>query len=268
MKQIILLVFVLAVLAPAFSQEEGPKGALEIEAGLEAYFITGLYDSDGEFHEATGSPAVYVIPISVMYEFLTGLEAGIKIRYDIQNEDAGDDSGLEQPAIEVKYTSEFGLGAFIDTYLPFGTEEIVGTDPEFYFDIAVFYDNNFDAFLLYVELMYTLTFEGEDDASADVLTITVQPGYTVMENLNVNLGIELIYDLGLTISGTAIDDSSAYVVSIIPGVEYKVMDMLKLTLDAPITLFGASSEANVLGIPLNIALASWGIRFKATLNLL
>lgn len=266
MRKILVLACALCFLGmSAFAQEEG---ALEIETGVEVVFITGYYDSDGEFQEGSGDPMVITIPISVFYEFFTGFEAGAKLWYSIYNEDAGDTSGLPQPAIGVKYTSDFGLGAYVDVFLPFGTEDIVGTDPEMYLDIAIFYDGAFDSLLLYGEILYRLTFAGEDDTTADQIVVKVEPGYQVMDSLKVYLGAQLSYALGISSGGTAIDDSSAYVFGLYPGVEYKIMDNLTVGADVPFTLFGASSQAESMGIPLNIAPSTWAVRLKVILNLL
>lgn len=254
MKKLLSLIFILSLTASVFAQD----GALEIETGVDVLMITGSYDQDGEFNEVGSgySPMAIIIPVKVLYEVFMGLQVGIKAEFDYNNEDWLDTSGLNQPAIEVKYTSEFGLGAFVDAYLPFGSEEIVGTDPMVYLDIGVFYDGAFDFLLLYGELVYTLEFENENGNKQDSLSFEIKPGYQIMDTLKVTLAADLDYNFNRVINSTTQDDSDGYLFALAPGVAYQVMDMLELSLEVPFTLFGKR------------ALGLWGISFRAKVNLL
>jgi hypothetical protein len=164
----------------------------------------------------------------------------------------------------LQYTFDFGLGAFVRGYLPLGvSEEIFGSHPEFYVDFAVFYDNNFGDFTLYGEIVYFLDLEGDDLTQQGRLSVKVQPGYMVMDVLEIMLAAEFNTRLGVFYDGELIDNSSSYVFSMMPGVSYQVLDFLKLSLEIPFSLFGQGSEAYVTD-----AASYWGINFKATFNFL
>ncbi|MBN1798423.1 MAG: hypothetical protein JW822_07590 [Spirochaetales bacterium] len=254
MKKLLTIVFMLALTVSVFAQD----GALEIETGVDVLIPTGSYNQDGEFTEVPSgySPMAIIIPITVLYEVFTGLQVGVKAEYDYYNEDFLDASGLNQPAIEVKYTSEFGAGAFVDAYMPFGSEDIVGTDPMVYFDIGVFYDGAFDFLLLYGEVVYTLTFEDEFENKQDSLSIQLKPGYQIMDALKVTLAAQVDYNFDRVIGGSTQDDSDGYIFWLAPGAAYQVMDMLELSLEVPFTLFGKR------------AFGMWGVSFRAKFNLL
>ncbi|RPJ09129.1 MAG: hypothetical protein EHM28_02420 [Spirochaetaceae bacterium] len=259
MKKILVLVLVCVLSLQAFAQD---KGTLEIETGVDTVFVTGMYDGDGEFDEIPSdiSYTAVSIPISVFYEIITGLQLGVKAQFLYFSEDWLDASGIGQPAVGVKYTSDFGLGAFLDVYLPFGSEDIVGTEPEIFFDIAVFYDGKFDSFLLYGELIYEFTLEGDDELKQDSILLTLQPGYQIMDSLAVTLTAALQMQFDVIFDGESVDDTNGYLFSLAPGAVYQPMDMLELSLEVPITLFGKSqSVANY---------AYWGINFNAKFNLL
>jgi hypothetical protein len=254
MKKLLLFIFILGFAVSAFAQD----GALEIQPEVHVVIPTGTYDQNGDFTEiaSTYSPMGIFVPISVLYEVIPGLQVGAIVEFDYYNEDWADASGLNQPALEVKYTSDYDVGAFVKGYLPVGTEEIVGTDPMFYFDLGVFYDGDLDFMTLYAEVVYSLNFENDNGNKQDSLEIQVKPGFKIMDGLTINLQAELDYNFNRVINSTVVDDSDGYVFSLAPGVTYQAMDMLELSLQVPFSLLGKRG------------LAFWGISFIAKLNLL
>jgi hypothetical protein len=263
MKKLLVLVLLGALIIPAFA-DNAEKGALTIEVGADAAFITGMYGTDGEWSEIPSdiSYTSIFVPVSVFFEIFPGFEAGIKARLDYYSEDWLDAFGVNRPAAGVKYTSDFGLGGFIDAYLPFGSEDIVGPEPEFSADFAVFYDGAFDSFLLYAEILYALTFEGDDLAKQDRLLVKVRPGFKIMDQLAITLNVMFNMDFNVIYDGEPIDDTSGYIFILAPGVMFKPLDALTLSLEAPISLFGETQA------PIHLNYSFWGVTFKATFNLL
>jgi len=136
MKKAVLVFILCLVLSPVFSQEEH---RLIIGTGLETEFHTGYFSSDGEITGSPSTPSTFNIPLTIFYRIIAGLEIGVKEGFKLETADTDMHIGIDQPAISLRYTLDFGLGTYGDMYLPVGSEDIVGTDPEIFFNIALFY---------------------------------------------------------------------------------------------------------------------------------
>jgi hypothetical protein len=168
----------------------------------------------------------------------------------------------------VRYTLDFGLGAYVDMYLPVGSEDIVGPDPEIFFNIALFYYIDIESFFISAETVYMLTFADANDTTNDNFKISVQPGYVPFENFQISLAMEFDYSLNRVVGGTVDEGTSTYVVKVSPGVGYALDESLILSLEFPITLFGASSTDEIGGVPIVREPSFWGITITVTLYLL
>jgi len=261
------IIFLTCLLVPAAFAQEEPR--LQIGVGLECEFQTGAYDSDGTIYEASTVWNTYDIPLTVYYEIITGLQLGLKAGFKLETENTDIPYGLDQAALSIQYTFDFGLGAYVDMYLPFGSEDVVGSVPELYFNFALFYYKEFDNFFISSEAVYTLTFAGDDDTKNDIFKITLQPGYILNDLFSVTLGMEFDYAFDLVVGGKTQDDTSTYVMILSPGVNYNVLDFLTVSLAVPVSLFGAGSAAEEPGgRPLVEQKSYWGITVTANISLL
>ncbi|HEQ71716.1 MAG TPA: hypothetical protein ENN69_04435 [Spirochaetia bacterium] len=245
-------VFVLSF--PLFAE---PGLGLDITTGMDFLAETGSYDLDGVLYEVPAglSPVGFRIPLSVAYEFLPGIRGGVKAAYVIYNGDWLGSAGFTQPALEIAYTADFGLGGFLDVYFPIGTKALVGPEPEFYFDIAVFYYGDFDAFSLSTELLYSLTFPGNDELKQDSIKITLTPGYTPVKDLTVTMKAEFTIRFDALYHGSPLPNTCGFLFVIAPGVTYQPVDLLELSLGIPLTLFGKMNDAY------------WGLNVRTTVRL-
>ncbi len=265
MKYALVLFFICGAALPGFCQEE-PR--LHLGVGLECEFQTGYYDADGTVKEADSPQNTYDMPLTLYYEIITGLELGLKAGFKLETQDTNVPYGLDQVAFSIKYTFDFGLGAYVDMYLPLGAKEIVGTNPELFFDFALFYYTEWESFFISSEAVYTLTFAGDDDTTNDYIKITLQPGYVLNELFQVTLGMEFDYFLNQVVGGEVADGTSNYVFKVSPGAAYNILEFLTLSLEIPVSVFGASSIKTESGLPVVIQNSSWGITVTATFNLL
>jgi hypothetical protein len=265
MKHTLVLFLICVMPFGVFGQEE-PR--LHIGVGLECEFQTGYYDADGTVKEADSLLNTYSLPLTLYYEIITGLELGLKAGFKLETLENDVPYGPDQVAVSVKYTFDFGLGAYVDMYLPIGSEEIVGTTPELYFNFALFYYTEWEGFFVSSEAVYMLTFAGDDKTTYDNFKITAQPGYVLSDLFQVTLGLEFDYFLNQVFDGEVVSDSSNYVFKVSPGVSYEILEFLSLSLEVPVTVFGASSARKESNIPVAVQNSSWGITVTATFNLL
>jgi len=266
MKKAVFLFILCLVLSPVFSQEEH---RLIIGTGLETEFHTGYFSSDGEITGSPSTPSTFNIPLTIFYRIIAGLEIGVKEGFKLETADTDMHIGIDQPAISLRYTLDFGLGTYVDMYLPVGSEDIVGTDPEIFFNIALFYYVDIADFFISAETVYMLTFAGANDTTNDNFKISIQPGYVPFEGFQISVGMEFDYSLDRVVGGTVDEDTSTYVVKVSPGIGCALDESISLSLEIPITVFGASSEdVDGNGDPVIMKESYWGITVTVILNLL
>ncbi|MBN1798422.1 MAG: transporter [Spirochaetales bacterium] len=265
MKKSVLVVIFCLIVFPVFCQEEHK---LIIGTGLESEFRTGYYSSNGEISGSPSTPSTFNIPVTIYYRIIGGLELGVKEGFKLETADSDVYIGIDQPAISVRYTLDFGLGAYVDMYLPVGSEDIIGPDPEIFYNFALFYYVDIANFFISAETVYMLTFADANDTTNDNFKISVQPGYVPFENFQITLGIEFDYSLDRVVDGTVEEGTSTYVVKVSPGIGYALDESLALALEIPITVFGVSSTDEIGGIPVVQEVSSWGITVTVTMKLL
>ncbi|MBN1799530.1 MAG: hypothetical protein JW822_13225 [Spirochaetales bacterium] len=201
MKKIVLALLMIFSMIQIPAQEQGK---LKIKTGY-------------EFKNIDNSPDTYAFILETSYELIPGLEPGFKLRYEIVDQDSGAVSGIDRPVIGVKYTSDSGLGGFVDVYLPFASEDIAGAHPEIGADLAVFYDTFFEGFIFYTEALFNVEYDLVEDMVEFQGGFIVQPGYMIFDNLELYIAAQAYFGL-----------DGGYMIIFKPGLEYKIMDMLTI----------------------------------------
>ncbi|MBN1412427.1 MAG: hypothetical protein JW969_16390 [Spirochaetales bacterium] len=250
-----LIIFILCALAVNASATD--KDFLEIELGSRLVLPLGIYSTSGRYYSKSAaiSPFGAIVPLSVLFRIIPGLQAGVMANFVYFNQDWDDVAGFGLPAIEVKYTSEIGLGAFADLNLPFGTEAVVGSNPDMSFVMGLFFDNSIQSYLIYLEISYLFTLEGNDNRKQDSLIIKARPGYQISSLITMTLLIEFDYAFEEIFNGNAVSNTFAYVLAVAPGILLKPFDTLELSLAVPASLVGSNT------------VAFWGVNLAATLKL-
>lgn len=239
MKKIFFVVCIIFSVTQVFAQDEG---RLKIKTGYEWIAIGGSYDDEGEYDYTLSLPTVYSILLEVSYEVIDGLEPEVKLRYDIIDPDSDCLTGINRPVVGIKYTSPIGLGGFVDMCLPFGSQDIVGEEPEIGLYFALFFDTLFYGFTLYTEVLFDMQFEGEDDTAQNQLRLIIRPGYMILKNLEVYFETQIEFGLGVTFDGSAVDDSSGYLLRLKSGAVYQVTERIELEGGLSFTMCGESAS--------------------------
>ena len=253
-KKIILFAVLILLPGALFAYDGGgitESGMFEAEVGFEYVKFTGLYDKDGKKQDITGDPAFFLIPFSVSYGIIDGLEAGMIFTFEADNKDAGDVTGLDRPVLSVKYISPvFNMGLFADLVLPVGSEDIVGADPELEINAGIAYEAVFDAVGIDAAAEYNLTFEGDDKYRQDGLTFYLNPEYYLKEELGIFLDTEFSMSFDKIYDGDSVDDSAGYLITLSPGADYILNELVRFSLSLPFTVAGRNGSS-YLGLELN-----------------
>jgi hypothetical protein len=215
MKKIVCVMLMIFCMLRLFTQEQGK---LKTKTGY-------------EFKNIDDSPDTYAFILETSYELIRGLEPGFKLRYEIVDQDSGAVSGIDRPVIGLKYTSDSGLGGFVDVYLPFASEDIAGTHPKIGADLAVFYDVLFEGFTFYTEALFNSEYDLMDDIAEFQGKFIVQPGYMIFGNLGLYIAAKAYFGL-----------DSGYMLIFKPGLEYRIMDMLTIECGISFAIKGEDVE--------------------------
>jgi len=140
------------------------------------------------------------IALGARYSIIEGLEAALMLNnyygagYVISSDCNGDPCknakgddvvGLATPVVGVRYWLPMGLGVAVDAILPFGSEPIVGDEPQFGLNAGVQFSKNFTG---------ELSFGSE--AILNVINNEEHGGKTVNMGMNLNLAVEVDYSVG------------------------------------------------------------------------
>lgn len=234
------------------------QGEIEIGTGVGIYKTTKVWDIDGNSTDVPDplDPTITMIPFGITYGISDNLDASFKAAYVKFNEDwfGTELTGIGRPSIGIKYMSEMDLGASLDIWLPLGSEDIVGTDPQVELDIAVLYEPTFGSIDLAAGISYNLTFEDDFGEKQDAILISAEPTYKAMEGFGVSLGLDYLIVFDYKVDGTAVTDTGGSLFTVTPGANYDLNDMANLALGIPIDLVGKN------------AYSGWGIELELTLS--
>ncbi len=230
-------------------------GKVEVKTGFSNYMLTTYWNNDGESTALSTDPAIMMIPFKVSYGITDSLEAAVIAAYLINNEDFGDVSGISQPAVKLKFMSEYDFGSSVTIVLPFGSEDVVGTDPEMSMLFYALYEPTFGPVDLESAVSYYLSFEGNDNQKQDSISISAKPTYSVTESFGVSLRLFYSINFERVVNGTAVSDSDGFEFTITPGVDYDINDMVNAALAVPVDIIGRN------------ALGGWKIALDITFSL-
>ncbi|MBN1412719.1 MAG: hypothetical protein JW969_17860, partial [Spirochaetales bacterium] len=232
---------------------------IELNTGLNFEFPFGDFNNQGNFSASVLNPLPVgvSVPLSVLFRIIPGLQAGVKARCYYLNEGYVGVAmfGIRSPGVEIKYTSSIGLGGYVDLFFPYQLQNITSLNPPMYLNFAAFYDNTFGSLLAYGEIIYTYVFESDTNIKQDSITVALKPGYQVTDGLAVTLLAQFHYFFDQISNGITFSNTSRYSLWIAPGIIYKPMDSIELSLEVPVSVMGKS------------AMASWMVDIGVTLKL-
>src|SRR5690606_23711109 len=126
------------------------KGKVEIKAGYGLNMGTGFYNDEGEkqdLPDAADGPMTHSIPLQLKYGIMDGLDVELASAVSIENEDAGERSGLTRQQIALKYTlAPNNAGAFINAGITFATGDYGDPSPGLSMALGAVYENRFGDF--------------------------------------------------------------------------------------------------------------------------
>ena len=249
----LLPLLTLSLAGSLFSMDEYlpiKEKTIEVDIGYTYMAITGIYDSEGEKFDASGSPAASMIPLQIKYGIIPGLDIELLVPFTMLNEDLIGESlnGLDMPNIGLKYAvPEVGAGGYLDFALPMGAEDIVGEDPTMAITIGGIYGLVSEQFNLLATIDYTLEFEDKDKfKSGNTLSILAKPEYKPMEQMGLYVGVNFDLDGESKWDGEGLDDAG-HLMTLQPGVNFAASEMVAIEAGAPIIIMGKNT------------LSGWGI---------
>lgn len=264
MKSSTLAITVLGLAAASQAFDEylplAPK-TLEVD-GMFTYSAIDGWDDDGDsFME--GSPASMTPSLQIKYGIIPGLDVELGLSYLIANEDWGDVSGIDRPNLAVKYAHpELGVGGFLAVDLPFGSEDIVGTDAATTFKLGALYGKTFGQVMFNGLLSYKTTLEVNDAKPADELEVFLKPQYNLNEKLGVYLGVDWLMSVGDEkaydeyydeeiedfVGGTIEADPKRSALSLRPGVNFILDKKLSFEVQVPVTVMAKNFVGTYWGV--------------------
>ncbi|HQF53744.1 MAG TPA: hypothetical protein PK208_01365 [Fibrobacteria bacterium] len=211
----------------------------------EIRYRVSIYDDEGEKFEFNGSPAVMMPGLQVKYGIIDGLDVEVALAYAMKNEDAGDVSGLAKPEIGLKYVApDLGVGGFLNVELPFGSEDIVGENPQTKIQGGVIYGKAFGQIAVNALAGYVFETEEKDlKSKQDALEIYAQGQYNVNEMIGPYLGVEFFKTFDAQYDGETVEESAGYLLTLQPGVNVTIDANMAAELSVPVTVMGKSNPA-------------------------
>ncbi|MDR2732241.1 MAG: hypothetical protein LBB36_03380 [Fibromonadaceae bacterium] len=136
-----------------------------------------------------GDASAMGLNLGARFSVIEGLEVALMLQggqvglmsvpgFVLSNDPFDDATGLAQPSIGVRYWLPMGLGFGVDLVLPFGSEDLVGKDPDMAIGLAVQYS------------MKTGDIEIGAEVGTSISMADADPG------MPLNIGVELDYSLG------------------------------------------------------------------------
>jgi len=246
MKRTLSAVAVAAVSSFALDQYAplAPK-TLEVDLGATYQSATGYYDVDGKKQDIEeGSPAITTPNLQLKYGIIPGLDLEVAAAYQMNNKDAGDISGLDQPEVAVKYGHpELGAGAFVNVVIPAGSKDIVGDAPTTTIELGGLYNKVFGKVGINALASYNLMLENKDKYKQDGISVLAQGQFNVNDQIGPYLAVGFEKALEAKFDGESITDSDNQLLLVAPGVNYKANDAISAELNVPVTVMGKTNGA-------------------------
>lgn len=264
MKRNILFFVGIMALSSTASDLFMPIAQGQMQAGLSAnYFrIQDTYYGNGESYSidpALGADAsISSAGIAAFFTYGVVPQADLTLKIPLRtfSEDTddrkSDGSGFDKPQIIAKYgLSKIGIAGFLELHLPFGTEELVGAEPQTTGVLGVLVDRQDGAFLLRGDIQYHWIPEQDDVDSANAITFDARPGFEVQPGLFAELDLNYIVAGERTMNGRDVENSDYSRWTIAPGALWKFDEVSKAELLIPYTI-GGSNTLGGFGIWLQV----------------
>lgn len=232
-----------------------PITANQMQAGLSAnYFrIQDDYHSDGEAYSidpawgdgATSSNAGVAAFFTYGVVPQADLTVKIPLHTKASDTDQGkrDGSGFDKPQIIAKYgLSKIGIAGFLELHLPFGSEDIVGAEPQTTGVLGVLMERQDGAFLLRGDIQYHWVPEHDDWDEANDLTFAARPGFEVQPGLFAELDLNYNVSGEDAQNGRDLDNTESSRWTIAPGALWKFDEVSKAELLIPYTISGSNTQ--------------------------
>ena len=241
---------VLAVAGGAFAFDQYlpvGKGKLESDLMVQRTAQSGGYDADGKSQSLTseeGSPATTTPSLQFKYGIIDGLDVELLAAYELRNKDNGDVSGLSRPELALKYVHpEMGVGGFLNVALPMGSEKIVGEKPATTFFVGAIYGKTFGQIVVNAFADYQFNTESEK-MKQDAIQVYAQGQYNVNTQIGPYLGVDYAKAFEMQMDGTSVPKSDGYLLTLKPGLNFAVNEMIAIEANVPVTVMGKSKESS------------------------
>lgn len=219
-----------------FAPLDAGKAQVDVSVGYASF--NKSFDKDGkseDFDDKLNANAK-IIELGAKYGVIPNLDVELAIPFmmmhsDFDGENSVDESGLAQPTIGAKYVLPEGFGGFLDLELPFAGEKII-SNPHMGIEVGGMYVKETEQFNLYASLGYQLTLAAEEEYGdmkvdvnpGDVIGVEVKPQFNVSPQLGVFADVVYQMSTEVAVEGDAQTDSGSSVMSISPGVDFKISE--------------------------------------------
>lgn len=211
-------------------------------------------DSDGEpindINNVFYSQESFIVRFSFLENF--EMQAGLS-QQAIESESESDSfededdneriSGFNRPMVGLKYGfPEMGIATQLQVLLPFGSEDIVGSDPVTITRISALTDNVFGIFRLRGEISYVWI--PEDDNKYDVgntLALDFYPGLQFSKAFTLQVGLSESFKSKNAYKGDDISYSNASASVLLPGFIWNIGSVVQLEFATPFVVLGTNT---------------------------
>lgn len=255
-KTFIVLLGLIICTGFAFTLDEG---GIEVKTGFGYQLIQKSYDDKGVVTDGDPNlePGIVILPFGVSYGISDGFDVRLSATYLMYNADLNADtpSGISQPLIGVKYLSVLDLGFSIDILLPFGTEDIIGTDPWLSVFFAALYEPTLGPLDLAASVSYRFQLENSTYYKQDSITFSAKPTINLIKKLGISFGADYEYMFDASVDGVKITDSSNYLFIVTPGVNYDISDKVNFELSVPFDIAATNYYTGGFSVLLDLTLS-------------
>lgn len=255
-KTFIVLLGLIICTGFAFTLDEG---GIEVKTGFGYQLIQKSYDDKGVTTDGDPNfePGIAILPFGISYGVSDGFDVRLSAAYLMYNADlnAATPSGISQPLIGVKYMTELDLGFSIDILLPFGSEDIFGTDQQLSAYFAALYEQTFGPLDLAASASYRLQLENSTYYKQDAITFSAKPTINLMKKLGISFGADYTYMFDGSSDGLKIADSSNYLFIVTPGVDYDISDKVNFAINVPFDVAATNYAMGGFSVLLDLTLS-------------
>ncbi len=239
------------------------EGTIEIGTGLSYQQANHFYDSLRVKNSLVADYSVEYASLYSSYSITDDLELTVGIPW--VSESAPNDegttskrSGFGKPTIGSKISAEdLPFAAFVELALPYGSKDIVGSDPFIDIESGILMDVSLPRASLRMALTYALFPETKAKLDrGDQFQMDFMPGFKPIPELTLEAFGSFIYAGETTLNGDAII-TSGYILNIGPGITYRFADLFHAELHVPIAVAGKNAMATQ-GVVLSLAYTGFG----------